>query len=216
MNTLTAATPTGLTLPARTPAAARTVFRLLQRLRHGSLTLHLPDGEVCTVGDGQGPHATLHLKNWSPCRAALRSGDIGFAESYLAGDWTTPQLPQLLELMARNRQALDDVIHGSWAGRLLYRLRHLLNRNTRRNSRKNIHAHYDLGNAFYRLWLDGTMNYSSALFEGDPQRDMAEAQHAKVGARCAWPACSRATACWRSAAAGARWPRRRRRSSART
>jgi cyclopropane-fatty-acyl-phospholipid synthase len=125
-------------------------------------------------------HATIHLHNWNVCNAALKSGDIGFAESYIAGDWTTPHLDDLMRLFLANRQALEDVIHGSWAGRLLYRLRHLLHRNTRSNSRKNIHAHYDLGNAFYRLWLDGTMNYSSALFEGRLEQPMADAQHAKV------------------------------------
>jgi len=167
-------------LQTRTPAAARTVFRLLQHLRHGTLTLALPDGSVQTVGDGQGPHLQLQLHNWKPFAAALRSGDIGFAESYIAGDWSTPHLPELLGLLAANRQALEAVIHGSWLGRLAYRLRHLLHRNTRANSRKNIHAHYDLGNPFYRLWLDGTMNYSSAWFEGRLDQDLAQAQHAKV------------------------------------
>ncbi|NCW41275.1 MAG: class I SAM-dependent methyltransferase, partial [Betaproteobacteria bacterium] len=124
--------------------------------------------------------AAMRLHNWNVCSAALKSGDIGFAESYIAGDWTTSHLPDLLRLLAANRQALDDVIHGSWIGRLAYRLRHLLNRNTRGNSRKNIHAHYDLGNDFYRLWLDGTMNYSSGLFQGNLQQDMQQAQHAKV------------------------------------
>ncbi len=180
MNTLTATARNSLQLPERAPAAVRTVFRLLQQLRHGSLTLQLPDGSVQTVGDGQGPHASVHLHNWKPFGAALKSGDIGFAESYIAGDWSTPQLADLLGLLLANRHALDDVIHGSWAGRLLYRLRHLLNRNTKTNSRKNIHAHYDLGNAFYRLWLDGTMNYSSAWFRGDHGMDMGQAQDAKV------------------------------------
>ena len=71
------------------------------------------------------------------------------------------------------------MIYGTWLGRLFYRVKHLLNRNTRGNSQKNIHAHYDLGNAFYELWLDGTMNYSSALYE-TPQASMQQAQLAKV------------------------------------
>lgn len=179
-NAVTATAPTALPLPDRTPASARAVFRLLQQLRHGSLTIHLPDGSVQTVGESLGPHVSLKLHNWKPFEAALKSGDIGFAECFVAGDWTTSQLPSLLGLLAANRQALDDVIHGSWLGRLVYRVRHLLNRNTRGNSRKNIHAHYDLGNAFYRLWLDGTMNYSSGLFHGNHQQDMQQAQHAKV------------------------------------
>jgi len=136
MNTLTATAQTARPLSERAPAAARTVFRLLQQLRHGSLTLQLPDGSVQTVGDGLGPHVSVHLRNWKPFVAALKSGDIGFAEGYIDGDWTTPQLAPLLGLLLANRKALDDVIHGSWAGRLLYRLRHLLNRNTKSNSRK--------------------------------------------------------------------------------
>src|SRR5574343_1850791 len=180
MNTFTATAQGTLQLPERAPAAARTVLRLLQQLRHGTLTVQLPDGSVQTMGDGQGLHASVHLHNWKPFAASLKSGDIGFAESYIDGDWTTPPLASLLVLLLANRHALDEVIHGSWAVRLLYRLRHLLHRNTKANSRKNIHAHYDLGNAFYRLWLDGTMNYSSALFQGDMGQDMQKAQDAKV------------------------------------
>ncbi len=180
MNTCTATAQNTLPRPTRAPASARTVLRLLQQLRHGSLSISLPDGSTQTMGDGLGPHVSVHMHNWTPFGAALKSGDIGFAESYLDGDWTTPQLPALLGLLAANRQALDDVIHGSWTGRFFYRIRHLLNRNTKTNSRKNIHAHYDLGNSFYSLWLDGTMNYSSGIFEGDLQQDMQQAQHAKV------------------------------------
>ncbi len=180
MNTLSASSKSFSKRASTAPAAARTVLRLLQQLRHGSLTIHLPSQETLTFGDAHGPHVTLQLHNWKPFEAALKSGDIGFAESYIAGDWSTPQLAQLLGLVAANRKALDEVIHGSWTGRLLYRLRHLLHRNTRRNSRKNIHAHYDLGNAFYSLWLDPTMNYSSALFESGAGEDLQSAQHAKV------------------------------------
>jgi cyclopropane-fatty-acyl-phospholipid synthase len=180
MNTFTATSQNALQLPKRAPAAARTVFKLLQGLRNGSLSISLPDGTVQTVGDGRGPLVSIRMHNWKPFGAALKSGDIGFAESYLDGDWTTPQLPALLGLLAANRQALDDVIHGSWMGRLVYRIRHLLNRNTKSNSRKNIHAHYDLGNAFYSLWLDDTMNYSSGIFNGNLQQDMQQAQMAKV------------------------------------
>ena len=177
MNTTTVPLPF---LPAETPRSARRAMHLLQRLVHGSLTVHLPDGNVHRFGSGDGPHAAIHLHNWKVFAAALRSGDIGFAETYIAGDWSTTSLPDLLQVILRNRQHMEDVIYGHWAGRLLYRLRHLLRRNTRAGSRKNIHAHYDLGNAFYELWLDGTMNYSSAWFDGDLQRPMQEAQHAKV------------------------------------
>ena len=179
MNSTTAPQSAGLSLPRHAPAAARTTLQLLQRLRHGSLTLQLPDGTLQRFGGGAGPLASMRLTNWNVFGAALKSGDIGFAESYIAGDWSTPQLADLLRLLIANREALEDVVYGSWIGRLAYRLRHLLNRNSKANSRKNIHAHYDLGNAFYGLWLDETWNYSSALYE-QPGQDMVEAQHAKV------------------------------------
>jgi cyclopropane-fatty-acyl-phospholipid synthase len=166
-------------LPAGAPAAARSIFKLLARLKHGSLTLQLPDGSTQRFGSDEGPAASLRLLNWKVFGATLRSGDIGFAESYIAGDWTTPQLTDLLRLLIVNRKEVEDAIYGTWLGRLAYRLKHLLNRNTKANSQKNIHAHYDLGNAFYELWLDGTMNYSSAMFE-TPQTSMKEAQNAKV------------------------------------
>ena len=165
---------------AGVPASARTVLQLLQRLRHGSLTLHFPDGQMQRFGGEALPHATLHLNNWNVFSAALKSGDIGFAESFIAGDWTTPDLTALLRVLVQNRTEVEQVIFGSWWGQLAYRLKHWLNRNTRANSQKNIHAHYDLGNAFYTRWLDPSMNYSSALFAGNLQQSLQQAQTAKV------------------------------------
>jgi cyclopropane-fatty-acyl-phospholipid synthase len=169
-------------LPAGAPAAARAVFALLSRLRQGRLTVQLPDGSVATFGeaDANARQASIRLLNWNTCAAALRSGDIGFAESYIAGDWTTPDLAALLTLFVVNRDQIESAVYGSWWGSLLHRLRRVMQRNSRRGSRKNIHAHYDLGNAFYRLWLDETMNYSSAWFDGDRGRPLPQAQQAKV------------------------------------
>jgi cyclopropane-fatty-acyl-phospholipid synthase len=177
-NTSSHSTP-AFSMPGDAPSAARTALKMLLRLKHGTLTLKLPDGSVQRFGNGQMPMASLHLVNWNVCSAALKSGDIGFAESYIAGDWTTPHLTELLRVFLLNRKEVEDVIYGTWLGRLAYRVKHLLNRNTKANSQKNIHAHYDLGNAFYELWLDGTMNYSSAIFE-TPETSMKDAQHAKV------------------------------------
>jgi cyclopropane-fatty-acyl-phospholipid synthase len=188
MNAVTR-TAQGLAFPGDAPAAARTALRLLQNLRHGALILHLPDGSQRRFGEhpqqhdmhGPGhPSASITLHNWKVFGAALKSGDIGFAESYIAGDWSTPNLTELLKLFSANRREIDAMVFGTWFGRLLYRVKHLLHHNSRANSRKNIHAHYDLGNAFYRLWLDETMNYSGAWFEGDLSRPMPEAQNAKV------------------------------------
>jgi cyclopropane-fatty-acyl-phospholipid synthase len=166
------------------PAAARRVVGLLQRLQHGTLHVQWPDGRVEQFGTmdpaGSGLNATLHLHSWAPLTQALKSGDIGFAESYIAGEWTTNNLADLLQLLVANRRDMEEVIYGHWLGRLFYRVRHLLHRNTRGNSKKNIHAHYDLGNAFYELWLDPKMNYSSAWFGTDRTQPMADAQTAKV------------------------------------
>ena len=168
------------------PAAARTALGLLERLRHGSLSVQLPDGSMKVFGEAAQAHnprrllASISLRNWNPCEAALRSGDVGFAESYIAGDWSTPNLTELLKLFIANRAEVEAVIYGNWVGRALLRVRHWLNRNTRANSRKNIHAHYDLGNDFYRLWLDESMNYSAAWFNGDHALTMPAAQDAKV------------------------------------
>ena len=163
------------------PAAARTLMRLLARLQHGQLTVQWPGGALQSFGARDAtPYAVLHVHDWAVCGAALQSGDIGFAEAYIAGRWSTPNLTALLQVLVANRGALDAAIHGHWAGRLIYRLRHLLRRNTRANSRRNIHAHYDLGNAFYTQWLDESMNYSSAWFDGDATLSLPAAQHAKV------------------------------------
>ena len=177
MNTTTA---TSFELPPAAPPAARAVFRLLRELRVGSLDVQLPDGSQAHFGQRDGPRAAIRLLDWRTCSAALKSGDIGFAEAYIDGHWTTPDLVALLELFIANRDAIERVIYGSWWGSLAYRLKHLLHRNSRRGSRQNIHAHYDIGNRFYRLWLDESMNYSSALFDGDLSRSTTAAQHAKV------------------------------------
>jgi cyclopropane-fatty-acyl-phospholipid synthase len=169
-------------LPARTPWAARSVLSLLARLQHGRLDVQLPDGTLLSFGhEREGtPRAALQLHNWQLFGAVLKSGDIGLAETFIAGDWHTPDLTALLTLCVANREALEGAVYGGWWGSLLHRVRHAFNRNSRRGSRKNIHAHYDLGNDFYRLWLDPTMNYSSAWFEGDRSAPMERAQWAKV------------------------------------
>jgi len=167
---------------SRPPAAARAVLKLLARLQVGTLTLHTPDGATRhLVGATRPqPHATLTVHDWSAFAAALRTGDIGFAEGFIAGHWTTPHLADLLGLLLANRAVIEKALYGSWWGSLLHRLQHLRNRNTRDGSRRNISAHYDLGNAFYTLWLDASMNYSSAWFDGDFNRPLAQAQKAKL------------------------------------
>ena len=177
-----ATTLRSLVLPPSAPAAARAVFAMLRRLRVGTLDVQLPDGSQARFGSGAAgePHAAVRLHNWKLCSAVLRSGDIGFAETFIAGDWAANDLVALLQLVIANREAMESVVYGTWWGNLLHRARHLFNRNSRAGSKRNIQAHYDLGNAFYKLWLDETMTYSSAWFNGDLAQDSASAQRAKI------------------------------------
>ena len=161
------------------PAAARAVLGMLTHLKHGMLDLQLPDGSSPRFGSGTSA-AAMRVTDWNVFARALNSGDIGFAEGFIAGEWDTPDLTALLTLLIANRDELERVVYGSWWGSLLYRAKHALNRNSRRGSERNIHAHYDLGNAFYAEWLDPTMSYSGAWFDGDQTRSMIEAQRAKM------------------------------------
>jgi cyclopropane-fatty-acyl-phospholipid synthase len=97
------------------PAAARAVFRLMQGLRHGALNIQLPDGGALSFGSdaGNGLRAAIRLYNWKPWAEALKSGDIGFAEGFIAGDWSTPDLTALLTLFIANRDEVEAVIYGS-------------------------------------------------------------------------------------------------------
>ncbi|WP_291992420.1 cyclopropane-fatty-acyl-phospholipid synthase family protein [Candidatus Accumulibacter sp. ACC003] len=175
-----------LTFPAaiaakRMPRSARAVLALLDKIAHGALEVRLPDGDRLRFGqlaDGD-VGALLEIASWSAFDRVIERGDVGFAEAWIDGHWHSPDLTALLTLLANNRQSLSQAVYGHWWGLLSARLRHLLNANTRAGARRNIIAHYDLGNDFYRLWLDPTMSYSSALYSSDAPRSMAAAQLAK-------------------------------------
>lgn len=173
---------TAATLPAQSsrnaPRSARIALSMLERLAHGTLRLRLPDGSTRSFGEGA-PEAELTVSSWAVFDEVLRRGDIGFAQTWIDGLWDSEQLDQVLGLMVGNRAPLEAAIYGTWWGQLLDRIRHLFNRNTRAGSRRNISAHYDLGNEFYKLWLDPTMTYSSALFGGQDGRSLEDGQHAK-------------------------------------
>ena len=165
------------------PRAAKLALKLLQGIKQGALELHFPDGQRVRFGsDSSNDSSPVHLRlhNWHLLKQALKSGDIGFAESYIQGHWSSDNLPGLIELFARNRAGLDAVIYGHWWGKLTYLFKHFFShRNSRAGSRRNIHAHYDIGNTFYRLWLDPSMTYSSALFGEAGALDLVQAQQAK-------------------------------------
>ncbi|MBV8627236.1 MAG: class I SAM-dependent methyltransferase, partial [Paraburkholderia sp.] len=107
------------------------------------------------------------------------AGDIGFADAWRACWLDTPDPGALLRVAIRNERALSRTVSGGWLSQVWYGLRHRLRRNTRSGSRRNIHAHYDIGNPFYSLWLDPSLTYSSALFDGRFERTLEVAQHAK-------------------------------------
>lgn len=169
-------------LPNHAPAAAQWTLKLFTRLKKGRLEVITPEGVHLLFGEEDSPSAQIHLKTWNVCSSALKSGDIGFAESYIAGEWETNDLTALLGVFLENRKAVEQVIYGSTLGGLAYKIKHCFNRNTKTQARKNIHAHYDLGNPFYQLWLDPSMTYSSALFENNPTLDLEQGQTAKYQA----------------------------------
>ncbi|MBS0343074.1 MAG: class I SAM-dependent methyltransferase [Proteobacteria bacterium] len=156
----------------------RQLQQLLARLHCGTLRLEFPDGKsIVQRGIADGPSATLQLHRWRALRRLVAQGDLGFAESYCDGDWSTPDLPTLLEFGVRNEAAWAAAFRGRPVARLAARLYHLLHANTRRGSRRNIAAHYDLGNDFYAAWLDPRLIYSSALYApGDTTLEAAQAR----------------------------------------
>lgn len=157
---------------------ARSVLRLLDGLRGGSLELTLPGGlrQRCGAGPRQ---AAMEIDDWAVFDAVLARGDIGLAEAWIDGLWDSPDPAALLTLLAENRDGLARALYGRAWALIGARLRHVLNANTRAGSKRNILAHYDLGNDFYRLWLDSGMSYSSALYDGSEDLPLAAAQEAK-------------------------------------
>jgi cyclopropane-fatty-acyl-phospholipid synthase len=156
------------------------VRRFLTRIDTGDLTVELPSGvRLAHKGARPGPQAFLTIRRWRAIWRLILAGDVGFAESYISGDWASPDLPAFIELAARNIAPLEATISGSFATRLVARLRHLAHANTRTGSRNNISFHYDLGNSFYQCWLDPSMSYSSALY-ADPFDTLEAAQASKL------------------------------------
>ncbi|GAB0119663.1 class I SAM-dependent methyltransferase [Acidisoma sp. 7E03] len=177
--------PSELHLPAR--RSGRWQLALLRRavrsLRYGRLTCVTPDGQIIDqTAPHPGPEATLVLHRWRALRSLILTGDEAFADSYLRGDWSSPDLTAFLTLAAQN---FDRRYATPWPLRLLRRLRHRLNANTRAGARRNIMAHYDLGNDFYAAWLDPSMLYSSALYE-TASESLEAAQARKLATIAEW------------------------------
>jgi cyclopropane-fatty-acyl-phospholipid synthase len=160
--------------------AARAMLAAASRVRHGRLVVVLPDGARREFGPpGSADVGELHVHEPAAAVRMLLGGEVGAGEAYMHGLWSSPDLPALLSVAARNREALA-MPEGWWRapGRWRHALAHRMRRNTRTGSRRNIEAHYDLGNDFYRLFLDETMTYSSAVFDR-PGLTLADAQRRK-------------------------------------
>ena len=171
----------GLVAGLKAPASAKAVLLALLQLKGGSAAIALPDGRVLMFGDGAGPQVDFRIRSYHFARRVLKNGDIGFAEGLMAGEWESDDLSSLLTLLASNVERFTRLLEGGPLGKAVHWLRHLSNANTKRGSRRNILAHYDLGNAFYSAWLDASMTYSSARFNAQV-RDLEAGQRAKYKA----------------------------------
>jgi cyclopropane-fatty-acyl-phospholipid synthase len=157
--------------------ASRFVLKALDRLAAGRLTLRLPDGATHVFGTPNAElDAELEVKDWRFFRRVLLDGDIGFAEAYMDGYCDSAQLPKLIALLAANDKVLGKVAHANVLQNIALKLMHRRRDNSREGSKRNIRAHYDLGNNFYRLWLDPTMTYSAALYDGQKGKPLDVAQ----------------------------------------
>lgn len=150
----------------RFPRRVRAILNFLARMNRGSLTVTLPSQERFKFAATEpGPDADIVLHNWNPPRRALLSGSIGIAESYMDGEWDSSNVTAFLQLFSENAEIGNALTTPPFLIVVLERFRHWMNANTKRGSKRNISAHYDLGNEFYRQWLDSSMTYSSGIFD---------------------------------------------------
>jgi cyclopropane-fatty-acyl-phospholipid synthase len=154
----------------------------LGRVEYGSIAFVGPDGNSWSFkGTRPGPAAQFTIRDWGVIERLVARGDIGLGEDFIASAWDTDDVESLISFFLLNLDQLEGFAHGNMANRLLFVLHNsLVRRNSLSGSRRNIEAHYDVGNDFYSLWLDETMTYSAALFEGQA-RALAEAQRKKYG-----------------------------------
>lgn len=164
------------------PRYFKPAFSQLQRIAYGQLDVILPDGRRFRAqGVNPGPAAEVHIHNDDSFGRLIREGELGFCDAYLDGWWTTPDLQGLMDVIFKDNPAVLDEFTGMALVRAFERVRHWLRSNSKRQAKKNIAFHYDLGNDFYGLWLDDSMTYSSALFTNG-QQSLEHAQEAKYAA----------------------------------
>ena len=155
------------------------LLKILDNTQYGRLELFTPQGKTYIFeGQAPGPNAQIKIKDWRIVRHVLLKGTIGFMEDYRDDLWESDDVPELLTFFVKNEAALRSFYHGKPPFYLFERLKYLLRLNSMAGAKNNIYAHYDLGNAFYALWLDPSMTYSSALFAG-AQHSLEAAQRNK-------------------------------------
>ena len=164
----------------KAPAAFKTAVRVSNdNWRYGSLSFVMPSGRAFKVqGKEAGPEAVLVIHDFRFVGRVMAGGDIGFGEGYIAKEWDSPNLSAVLQAFTSNWDHLTKLVQGNPLVSIFNFIGHLLNGNSKQGSQRNIHAHYDLGNAFYARWLDPSMTYSSAKFE-TPDQSLSAAQHNK-------------------------------------
>jgi cyclopropane-fatty-acyl-phospholipid synthase len=163
------------------PLAARKGVEMLRNCwQFGSLDVVFPSGKHMRLqGADPGPAAVLLVKDFNFIKRVLATGDIGFCDGFKEGEWDTPDLATLLEVLTLNSERLGQMFTGNFIMRTINKVLHAFNKNTKGGSKRNIFAHYDLGNSFYDKWLDKTMTYSSAFFQDKANEDLTAAQTAK-------------------------------------
>ncbi len=185
MSTVIIATPQSVRQLKGVTASFRIAAMVLLRTHNGVLTFVLPNGtKLRFENEAEGPDATINIHNFRFVRGALAGGDVAFAESYMDGDWSTPDLTAVLRFFSANFDSASRLSRGNIFVRSMNMLRHALSRrNSKAGARKNIMAHYDLGNTFYEKWLDPSMTYSSAYFES-PNQSLEQGQMQKYKEIC--------------------------------
>ena len=160
--------------------ATKLASKFVPHLEQGRLTLVLPNGDAIErSGAGRGPETRIEIRSWTALLRLAFQGDDGFVRGYLCDQIAIPDIVSTLDLAACNEGAFASLTRSSFVNALLRQIGHALHANTRAGSSRNIRAHYDLGNGFFRLWLDSAMNYSSGLYlDGD--ESLEEAQHRKI------------------------------------
>ena len=169
---------------AMLPRRIRPFVSILRHIEFGAIEVDLPNGQrVSAEGSMPGPRCKITIMHRGFFWRLLGEGHLGFAEMYMDGWWTTPDLQKFMDLVTLNNESVVRQFRGAGIFRLWERLRHRLNANSLIGAQRNIARHYDLGNEFYSMWLDATMTYSSALFRSGHET-LEEAQNNKYAAIC--------------------------------